>query len=506
MTRSICILSRFFVALVVISLISIPQRSMAFWPFSSGEKMDYLALVGGVEVISTEDFLAQMGSLHKSGRVGKALSEETSFAKESFQKFLQELIDNKLMVIEARSLGLEDDPGFKDAISTFSLNLSLERLRKDEIFDKVVVTDKEIEDYYWEEIRKKEEARAKKEEKEGKEEAKPEAPALPEAEAKAEDKKEAALEEPKEEKKEVPQADRDAIRRGFVNEKARAAEKAYFEGLRKGASVKIDEEALKAISTGAPESRDIVVASGDLGEIKGEAVLAQMGGKASTDIEANTQALEKLILFKLLDREALSRGYENDPAIARAIAKQRDKLLIDGFKKKVILPTIKVEEKDVLEYYEANKERYKTSDRVDLAVVHVNEEDRAKRIFEELTGGGDFAFIARTESVDPSKERGGDAGWVDLERISEPFRSALRSAKKGELVGPVAMNNGTYIIALIKDYEAGGYIPPEAVGRSINIAIGKERYSKAYEQYLEHLRKTVEVKINKRELKRIEGD
>jgi len=79
-----------------------PTSSLGFWPFTSKSKGPYIVKIGD-EIITKEEFMEAVNNLHKSGRVGKALSEERSFVKQDFGKFLDEIIDDKLIPVVYRS-------------------------------------------------------------------------------------------------------------------------------------------------------------------------------------------------------------------------------------------------------------------------------------------------------------------------------------------------------------------------------------------------------------------
>lgn len=484
-------------------IFSLSLDANAFWPFDGGKEKDYLVLIGGSEKITTLDLLEEVGALHKSGRVGKALTEETSFEKQSYSKFLNEMIDSRLMAFEARNLNLNESPDLRERLRAYSLNLFLDEFRKEEILDKITVADEEIEGYYREQLKKKQEAKdtdIKKDE-----------PDPHGAHAGAHAAKDEAAEGDKDKKdedgkKEMPRADRDAIRKGLFSEKAKAAEKVFFAGLKQAAKIEIDEAALKALSKEAPESAEKTVATVDGEAVKGAAVLSEIEDEKGADLDARKAIVDRLILHRLLDREAVKKGYDKkDEALRRKIAKYEEKLLVEQFKKKAVLATIKVEEKDVLEYYEANKNKYKTSPRASLSVIHVTDEAKAKKILEDLKSGADFAFIARTESIDPTKEKGGDVGWVETDMLHGELMESLRSSKAGDTLGPITMPDNSFIVVKVNGYEAAGYIPVEKVGRDINITVGRGKFTAALELYIKRLKETVSVDINQKELDRIEG-
>lgn len=483
---------RLLLAIVLVSLLS-PGDSSGFWPFTSREKA-YLAKVGD-EIVTKAEFLEAIEQLHKSDRAGKALSEQTSFAMQDFGKFLNELIDNKLMVMEAKNLGLHKEAGFITKMDSYALNLYLDKLRRDEILNKVKVEDKEIEDYYQEQIKKKEEEKKKAQE----------------AAAKGKSDKEKSEEEKvdasKEEAKETPNMsarDREAIRKSLFDMKSRAREKEYFDELRKKANVKIDGEVLNALSRDKTDLFNKVVADVNGESIFGIDVVRQMIASKAQGEDAKKNAVEKLILYKLLDLEAMSRGYEDDEAIKPKIKKYMEQQLIEQFRKKVILPSVKVDETDISEYYKANQERYKMPDTVNLRLIHLMDEDEARAVFDEIKKGGDFAYLAKEKSVDPSNEKGGDIGWVPTDQLSDDINKAVREAKEGDVLGPFALQAG-YAIIEFHGIEKGGYVPLDKVRKEIDIIIGREKFNAALSGYIKSLRETIPIEIDQRELDRMQG-
>ena len=126
------------------------------WRFGLSARRPYVAKVGD-RVITVKEFIEGVNKLHTGSRVGEALTREKSFEKQRYKKFLNEMIDTKLMLIEAESMGLDKEADYVSAVENFSLNLFLSRLREDEVVNKVKVEDSEVEVVYAEELKKKEE-------------------------------------------------------------------------------------------------------------------------------------------------------------------------------------------------------------------------------------------------------------------------------------------------------------------------------------------------------------
>lgn len=110
-----------------------------------------------------------------------------------------------------------------------------------------------------------------------------------------------------------------------------------------------------------------------------------------------------------------------------------------------------IRDKEVEDFYEANKAQFVNRRGVSLAAIVVDPRDngaqndakseeaatvKANNIYERLRGGSDFATVARAESEDPSNVRGGDLGFLPEEQMKQ-------SGFPQELVGRfLTMNAG----------------------------------------------------------------
>jgi peptidyl-prolyl cis-trans isomerase C len=467
---------------IICLIISLPDDCSAAWPFSSKEqKKQYIAKVDD-KIITQEEFSKAIRKLHKSGRVGKALKEKKGFAAQDYALFLDELIDNKLMVIEAENTGLDREKDVVSRLDTFTLNLLLSRLRQEEVEEKVKVEDSEIEEYLNEQLRKKQEEKA-----------------LEEAE-----KEEEGVDKEEEEPKEITQEERAAAERSLMQLKINEKEEEYFSQLRAKAKVRVDEEVLKDVSPDKPDLMEKAVASIDGEVLTVRDLLIATRGKLPLDLEQRSKTLDNFIIRKLLDKEAMRKGYEKDPELKKKIEAYREQLLIEQFKKKLVQALVKVEEDEILEYYESNKEGFREFDRLNLKGIRAKNHENGKAIVEELNEGADFSFLAREESQDFTGKKGGELGWVPAYRFHIDDLTSFRQAAEGDILGPFSFREAWWVFEF-HGIEKGSYLPFEKVRDKIHRMVGKQKYDSILKTYLVRLRASVMVDINEAELKRLEG-
>ena len=98
------------------------------------------------------------------------------------------------------------------------------------------------------------------------------------------------------------------------------------------------------------------------------------------------------------------------------------------------LKSLKLEDKELKAYYEANKAKY---EKVEASHILVETEEEAKEIEKALKAGGDFGELAK-KSIDPgSSEQNGELGYFGRGQMIPEFEKVAFSLKIGEISGPV---------------------------------------------------------------------
>jgi len=450
--------------LAVVLLVSFSTQAHAGWSFKKKKEEPYIAKVGNVS-IKLADFEAAIRRLHTSKRVGKALSEGTSFEKQSFEKYLDELIDKELMAIECERLGFDKEEGFQRQMRNFSLNLFLGELKREEITEKVKVTEAEIQAELDKQGISKESA------------------------------KKAGPHDPTSRPRQL------AIR-SLTKVKNKAREVQFFKELKARASINIKEKALKVFSSTDEKLHTRVVAVVDGEKVKAIDLLRELRGKSQHDKKLLRKTLDDHILHKLLDKEAFSRGYESLPDVKAVISKYRKERLLDLFNRRVVLPLVKISEKDIRQYYDSNPDKFKTSPSYKLRMIFVADDLEITSILSELQRGADFGYLARERSLDRTKDKMGELGWVPASRLSGDIAAAVARAGDGDLIGPFKMEYGYSLMERL-GMKPGDLKPYDSVRDDIDRQLGSERFLEMHKKYLNRLRETVPVKINKKALKNV---
>jgi peptidyl-prolyl cis-trans isomerase SurA len=248
------------------------------------------------------------------------------------------------------------------------------------------------------------------------------------------------------------------------------------------------------------------------------------------------QVLEKLIEEKLLDQEARRSGVKVsakeiettlDEVKRRSAATQVDLekalaaegLTLETYKKQIekilqrkklvnwaVKPEMKSGEKELREFYEKNKERYRTNETYRPAHIlfvipkgatpeEIREiRKRCQKILEKIKGGEDFGEMALLYSEDASNKDRGDLGNFRKGELVLAFeREALR-LKVGEVGGIIRTEYGFHIIKLL-DRKGMDPLPFEEVKEKVQGDYYESEMEKAFKQYIITLKQKAVIEI-----------
>jgi peptidyl-prolyl cis-trans isomerase C len=152
-----------------------------------------------------------------------------------------------------------------------------------------------------------------------------------------------------------------------------------------------------------------------------------------------------LIDLKLGAKAAEAAKVGEGADFARRMAYARDKALLDQYleqeSKKAVTPEA------ARKLYDETVKGLAPEQEVRARHVLVETEEEAKKAYERVKGGEDFAKVAGELSKDPgSKSDGGDLGFFTKDRMVEPFAEAAFKLEPGQVSEPVKSQFGWHVI------------------------------------------------------------
>src|SRR3990172_8595865 len=101
----------------------------------------------------------------------------------------------------------------------------------------------------------------------------------------------------------------------------------------------------------------------------------------------------------------------------------------------------------------------KTVDRTDGEVEEIRR--KAEEVLKKAKAGGDFAALARENSEDTTKDRGGDVGWIVRGQTVPEFEAAAFRLPKGSISDLVKTQYGFHIVKVVDQKNARTQALPE---------------------------------------------
>lgn len=159
------------------------------------------------------------------------------------------------------------------------------------------------------------------------------------------------------------------------------------------------------------------------------------------------QLLDHLIDSRLVVAEARSQKLDSDPEYKVALKDLEDQLLRRAFLTRQV--TRQVTDAAVKAHYDKLIAAAPPREEMHTRHILVAGEDEAKKAIADIRKGAAFADVAKKVSMDASKERGGDLGWLAKDALVGPFAEAASKLKPGEMTNaPVKTPFGWHVIKL----------------------------------------------------------
>ena len=178
------------------------------------------------------------------------------------------------------------------------------------------------------------------------------------------------------------------------------------------------------------------------------------GGKSPADItpDQRTLALDNLIRAQVVAEQAVKEGADKNGDAAFMLQLARLNVLEQSMQERYLKDRQPTEQELRAEYETQLAAMPKTE--YHARHILVATEPFAQKIIERLDKGEKFDAIAKTESMDSSKNNGGDLGWFTPGRMVPEFAGAVMALKAGEYTHkPVQTQYGWHVIQLLETRE-----------------------------------------------------
>jgi len=210
-----------------------------------------------------------------------------------------------------------------------------------------------------------------------------------------------------------------------------------------------------------------------------------------------SMVLDQMISEILLIQEAKNMGLEEDKDVLEQIKKMTEQILAQALIEREILNKVKVNDEEVAQYYEQNKDSFTEKEQVHLYNILLETEEEAQNVLEQLKAGEDFSEIAIEKSSGPSAAQGGDLDYVAKGTIIPEIEEVIFALELEELSEVVKTDFGFHILK-ITEKKAETVKTLEEVREEIVQTLLPEKQKEAFDNLLEELKSKVEIEINEK--------
>jgi len=209
--------------------------------------------------------------------------------------------------------------------------------------------------------------------------------------------------------------------------------------------------------------------------------------------------LDELVNNTLLYQEALRKKVSSEKDVKKVIEEARKKILVARLLKDEIDDVINIDEEEIVNFYYANQSKYLEPEVFRASHILVFSRSDAKGILAEIRSGADFDETAKSKSIDPTAQNGGDIGYFAKGQLMPKFEAACGSLEIGEVSTVVKTKLGYHIIKLT-DRKSPELKPIDEVTGEIRHTLYVSKHKKLLNELIEKLKGKTSISINEKAL------
>jgi hypothetical protein len=509
------------------------------------EDREIVAVVNGEEIF-TDELMESLAARHQN------MTGDTQKAGMGFESALDRLIDTKLILQEARDIGLEKRPEIRDDVSTYSKRLLLSILKGRQLKD--LKADKaDIESIYSDRIRTwsykaitfsdLDQARSFREEVGDKGDFDSIGQKYVQDQAAAWDGEERTARE-RDLTPEITSAFVDkevgsitpvikALNRYYVfkltgvsypdDDASRLRAESMALDLKKekvldrytdellGKYVTIDEAVLSTVGKGdfSDMEKDVRVVATIRNEdpVRVADLIEHLKnkfyhGKKASDYERSLRSdpgtvLREFLQEKVFLKEAGELGLDQTDRYERSVTEYENSLLFGLYLEKFLAPQARVPEEMVREAYESRSQEFLMPQKINVDSVAFTDKESARKALDRIKRGADLKWIS--ENTPGIAEEGLVNDELVFGAIPQDLQEKLEKASLGD-VGMYDTGQGLYKVYVVRKVPPRQVQPYEKVRYQIATELFNERLIKAVEDLAAELREISEIEIYREKL------
>ncbi len=223
--------------------------------------------------------------------------------------------------------------------------------------------------------------------------------------------------------------------------------------------------------------------------------------------EEKKKILDEMIVERLLYIKALASGYSAKQEFGRAREDARRRLLFQEWYNQEVVNEAVVDEREKREFYKKHRKDYSIEEQVKIREILLKDLAEASSLRDRILKENlKFDSVAKEVSLAPTKERGGELGWIKHKTYPKGIEKTLFKLKPKEISPPLKTKDG-YLLFFVEERKEKQVKKYKDVASEIEARLRQEKIQKVLEEKLKRLKEkgnltidTVALKENKETL------
>jgi parvulin-like peptidyl-prolyl isomerase len=214
------------------------------------------------------------------------------------------------------------------------------------------------------------------------------------------------------------------------------------------------------------------------------------------------QIFSELLMKRVLRKEALARGLDKTEAYLSTVQEYEDSLIFGAFVRKVVSPEVKIDEAEVRAYYQEHIADFSSPERVRTdCLVFKNARD-AQSALEQLQKGAEMSWVKANAEGQLGRETPGllacPGNLALTNELPEGIRKALFAASLGDHRMYTSPEEHVYVFQVLEHVPAQPK-PFESVLQTVASAVFDRKLKSAIEEWAQQIRLASQVTIHSAE-------
>jgi parvulin-like peptidyl-prolyl isomerase len=210
------------------------------------------------------------------------------------------------------------------------------------------------------------------------------------------------------------------------------------------------------------------------------------------------QILDEMLQKRIFRKEALRLGIDKTEAYKSKVKENENSLLFGAFVAKAVAPDIKLKEDELKSYYDQHIKEYTYPEMMKIGSLVFSKREDAERAIVNLRQGTDFQWLKANAEGQVDKNTKGvlnfEGNLLTTKDLPENVQKAVLGAKSGDFRLLANPENYFYVLSIREVIPPRPQPYPEA-REQIAKKIYNEEITEALEEYADKLRAVSEVKI-----------